>query len=331
MHEGKQAWMVMAAALVMVAVFMLGLLPTPGKAAEPAPTAPREPGKRPALLEPLVPVDAVWETEPMDWQEAEGMDGSYIFVFDCNSETMLYSKTDVRDTLYPASITKLFSVWVAMQYLSPEQEIQAGRELGLLQPGSSTAYIAYGSVLTAEMLAEGMLLPSGNDAAYILAAAAGRAIGGEDLPAAQAVAAFVEEMNRQAQGLGMKGTHFENPDGYHAEGHYSCPEDLAKMGMLALEDPLISRLVRLQSDRVRFASGEVCTWRNNNRLVRADSEYYCPAAIGLKTGYTRQAGQCLLAAFEAEGKTILVGIFGAESKVTRYENAVKLMELAMGT
>ncbi len=330
MHEGKQAWAVMAAAAVMTVVFVLGLLPTQGKAAEPEPTRPREQVMRPALLKPAVAADAVAETEPTNWEAAKGMDGSHIFVYDCEEETMLYSSTDVRDTLYPASITKLFSVWVAMQYLAPEQEIQAGRELGLLQPGSSTAYIPYGSVLTAGMLAEGMLLPSGNDAAYILAAAAGRAIGGEELSAVQAVAAFVEELNRQAEELGMKGTHFENPDGYHDEGHYSCPEDLAKMGALALGDLLISRLVRLQSDSVRFASGEVCTWRNNNRLVRSDSEYYCPAAVGLKTGYTKEAGQCLLAAFEAEGRTILVGIFGSESKVSRYENAVKLMEMAMG-
>ena len=73
---------------------------------------------------------------------------------------MLFSSTPSTDALYPASITKLFSAWVALQILEPDTVVTAGKELGLLQPGSSTAYIAYGSSLTAKMLVEAMLLPT---------------------------------------------------------------------------------------------------------------------------------------------------------------------------
>ncbi len=329
MNERRPVIMILTAALFMALLFCLGQLPTPGQAAQPEPAVPREAPMRPPLLRPLVPADTVWLPSADIWQEAETMDGSHIFVYDCNAQKMLYCSTDPRDSLYPASITKLFSAWVALQYLPPEQEVQAGRELGLLKPGSSTAYIAYGSVLTVEMLVEGMLLPSGNDAAYVLAAAAGRAItGDENTSAARAVEVFVEDMNRQAEKLGLTGTHFENPDGYHAEGHYSCPADLAVMGRLAQEQEIIARYARCRSDSVRFVSGERCTWRNTNRLLNPESEYYCPAAIGLKTGYTGQAGYCLLAAFDTERGTVLVGIFGSENKTSRYENAVTLMGIA---
>ena len=329
MNKRRPVILILTAALITVLLFSLGQLSTPGQAARPESPELRKAPNRPPLLQPLVPADIAEETPPDIWQEARTMDGTHIFVFDCREKELLHCSTDPRDSLYPASITKLFSAWVALQYLPPEQEIQAGRELGLLQPGSSTAYISYGSVLTAQMLVEGMLLPSGNDAAYVLAAAAGRAIAGDEpLSAARAVDIFVEEMNRQAEALGMTGTHFENPDGYHAEGHYSCPEDLAVMGTLALENGIIARYARCRSDSVRFASGETCTWRNTNRLLNPQSPYYCPAALGLKTGYTRQAGYCLLAAFEGEEGPLLVGIFGAEDKTSRYENAVTLMELA---
>jgi len=332
MNEGRPVIIVLTAAAILSLLFCLGQLPTPGQAAQPQPTAPPETQPMLQLLPALVPEEPSEPAPSVSWQGAEEMDGSHIFVYDCSAEKMLYCSTDRRESLYPASITKLFSAWVALQYLHPEEELQAGRELGLLQPGSSTAYIAYGSVLTVQMLVEGMLLPSGNDAAYVLAAGAGRVISGEEgLSAARAVECFVEEMNRQAELLDLRGTHFENPDGYHSEGHYSCPEDLAVMGTLALENTVISRYARCRSDSVRFASGESCTWRNTNRLLNRESDYYCPAAIGLKTGYTRQAGYCLLSAFDTEMGTLLVGIFGAEEKLSRYENAVKLMEMATGT
>lgn len=330
MHQRNHVLFISTAIALLTALFAAGQLPTAGQAAEPEPTAaihrPEESSRPLPLPEPTQ------ETRPgPDWSCVSDGDGEHIFLYDCTGDAMLYCTGSPRDSLYPASITKLFSAWVALQYLPPETRIQAGRELGLLQPGSSTAYIAYGSVLTAEMLVEGMLLPSGNDAAYVLAAAAGRAIAGDEkTEAARAVEIFAEEMNRQAEALGMKGSHFENPDGYHAEGHYSCPEDLALIGKLALENEIIARYVRCRSDSVRFVSGETCTWRNTNRLLNPESEYYCPAALGLKTGYTRQAGQCLLAAFDTGDRILIAGIFGAESKTSRYETAVKLMEIAQG-
>ena len=329
MHERRRAELVLAAVALLAGLFTLSRLPAVEVVREPEPSEPPETEAVAVLATEIIPTET--ETPQIDWSAAESLAGECVFVYDCGTEQLLYCSTDSRECIYPASITKLFSAWVALQYLQPEQTVQAGQELGLLQPGSSTAYIAYGSILTVEMLVEGMLLPSGNDAAYILAAAAGREILGESqVGATQAVEAFVEEMNRQAEEQGLVGTHFENPDGYHADSHYSCPRDLAVMGKLALEDPVINRYARCRSDAVRFASGETCTWVNSNRLLNPNSEYYCSSAIGLKTGHTKQAGYCLLAAFETDAGDILVGIFGAEDSLSRYTDAVALMEMATG-
>ena len=253
----------------------------------------------------------------------------HIFVYDTGSREMLYCNTESTDTLFPASITKLFTAYVALEILEPDTVVTAGKELGLLQPGSSTAWIAYGSRLTAEMLVEAMLLPSGNDAAFVLAAAAGRALlDKEKASAKDAVAAFMEEVNRRGQALGLANTHFETPDGYHRDNHYSCPGDLSTIGELALSNVIIASYAQLQQDSAIFKSGETITWYNTNRLLNPESAWYCPEAVGLKTGYTKEAGYCLLAAFRNGESHILVGIFDSENKLSRYSDAVDLYHAA---
>lgn len=253
----------------------------------------------------------------------EELTAEHVFVFDVEKEEMLFCNTPEEETLYPASITKLFTAWVALQMLSEDAVVTAGWELGLLQPGSSAAFIALDSRLTVEMLVEGMLLPSGNDAALVLAAAVGRyLLGDKKTTASAAVAEFVAEMNRAAKVLGLKNSHFENPDGYHAENHYSCPADLVRIAQLALDEPVIARCMGLQKDRVTFASGQTHIWENTNRLLNPESGYYCPDAVGMKTGYTGSAGYCLMAAF-GEGP-LVIGIFGGKDAASRYEDAVTL-------
>ena len=259
--------------------------------------------------------------------QTDAMEASFVFAYDTAGQQMVLCTTSETQSLYPASITKLFSAWVALQILPADAVVTAGWELGFLQPGSSMAFIALDSRLTVEMLIEGMLLPSGNDAAYVLAAAAGRKIAGSpELSAKKAVAVFVEEMNRVAEEVGLVNSHFVNPDGYHGEDHHSCPGDLATIGELALEDPIIAKYMGLQQDTVTFASGETITWYNTNRLLNPESAWYCEAAVGMKTGYTQEAGYCLLAAFEKEDGHILVGIFDGENKLSRYTDAVTLFE-----
>lgn len=289
------------------------------------------------------PTETGMATEPTDCSEvtlpadprpealaeaAQGMKAGSIFVYDTALGEMLYCSTGDGERLYPASITKLFSAWVALKYVNPEQVVTAGDELGLVQPGSSTAYIKRGCRLTAQMLVEGMLLPSGNDASYVLAAAAGRAAAGDEtLDGESAVAVFVEVMNREARQLGLKGSHFTNPDGYHDEDHFSTPEDIVRMAELALSQPVIARYVGLQQDTVVFDSGEWANWYNTNSLINPESPYYVPAAAGLKTGYTSEAGYCLLAAFDCGEGQIIIGIFDAETKLSRYTDAIALLNL----
>ena len=308
--------------------------PTEETAGETAPetSAPEQPTEE--TVEETQP-ESTPPQEALLWQKLEAavsdMEAGCVFVYDTAQERMLYCSTAGEQTLYPASITKLFSAYVALLYLEPEQVVTAGEELSLVQPGSSTAYISRGCRLTVEMLVEGMLLPSGNDAAYVLAAAAGRAIAVDPgLSAVQAVQVFVAEMNREAYRLGLKNSRFTNPDGYHAGGHYTCPDDIALIAALAMREPTIARYAGLQQDQVTFESGEWITWYNTNGLLDPSWCYYIPTALGMKTGYTSEAGYCLLAAFPGGGEHILIGVFGGATKNGRYAYAGELLDVIQG-
>lgn len=270
------------------------------------------------------------QTEPSQvWIACEAVagkaDGRHIFVYDARELEMRYCSTDTLDKLYPASITKIYAALVALMYLQPDQIVTAGGELALVPRDSSRAYINRGSRLTVEMLVEAMLLPSGSDASYVLAAAAGRAIReDESLDGETAVEAFISELNRAAAGVGLKNSHFINPDGYYHEDHYMCPGDVAVVAALALGDPVISKYMGLQQDSVVFESGEHITWYNSNQLITPTSPYYSELASGMKTGYTDGSGHCLLAVFQGD---IVVGIFGSRERYPRYRTAVELYEI----
>ncbi|MBP3673655.1 MAG: D-alanyl-D-alanine carboxypeptidase [Oscillospiraceae bacterium] len=258
---------------------------------------------------------------------ADTIDATQILVYDATSDEILYSKSVQGSKLYPASTTKLFSTYVALQYLAPDTVITAGDELDMLQPGSSIAYISKDHQLTAEMLVEGMLLPSGNDAALVLAAAAGKAIAGDDsLSGADAVQAFVAEMNRMAEELGFEKSHFANPDGYHVGAHYTCVDDMARIAKQALENPIISKYMATFETDVVYASGHSNHWINTNHLLDPESDFYYPGTLGMKTGHTNQAGYCLMSAFKQNGHTLVIGVFGYPGTEARFQDVIKLLD-----
>ena len=265
---------------VLAAILVIALM-LPGSAAAatevtepteaPAP-APTEAAAAPTQEEtepPRYTVDTETEIYRICQEMAAELSYDQLLVYDATEDKILYMDTREGRKLYPASITKLFSSYVALQYLDPLDPITARRDvLDMVQPGSSVAYIGSGSKLYTQTVIEGMMLPSGNDAAMILAAAAGWKIAdNEELSAEEAVQAFVAEMNRMADELGFERSHFSNPDGWHTGSHYTCLEDMARIAKLALENKTIARYMRTGEDEVTFLSGHKLEWKNTNTLV----------------------------------------------------------------
>ena len=258
-------------------------------------------------------------------EAAKTLSARQILVYDSTDDQLLYTKSVDGGKLYPASITKLFTCYVALQILDPSKVVTAGSELNLVAEDSSMAYIYRNQQVTVKMLVGGMMMPSGNDAAMIMAAAAGRKLAGDSkLPAEEAVRTFVAEMNRQAKELGFEKTHFTNPDGYHVGSHYTCLNDMIRMAELALDNDIIRRYMGYYGLNLTYVSGQSNTWISTNQLLNKNGEFYCEDAIGMKTGHTGQAGHCLMSAFEIGDKTIVIGVFGCRDKNARFADSIVL-------
>ena len=292
---------------------------TPATTLPPETTVPTTP---PTTLPPVTEPD--WTTVPED----RVITAQKAFVYDCDTKNFVHLIGDPQEPLYPASITKLITAFTVLQYLSPEEILTVGDELDLVPWDSSVAGLQKGDSLTVDRLIEGMMLPSGNDAANTLAVGAGRLIAEDDsLPAADAIKAFMKEMNRTAKAYGMSDSHFTTPDGYHDPEHYTTMEDLATLGLLILDMPEVLKYTNLPSDQIALDETRILDWKNTNALIHPESEFYCSAAVGLKTGQHSAAGKCLLSAFRFNGKTVLIGVFGCADDPERFADTLQLLQL----
>lgn len=288
--------------------------PTPTITETPAPTPP--------------PTTAPPPTVPIPTVEEGVLEAPYVFVYNSGTETMYYTSGGEDTRIAPASLTKLLTAIVALEVLDENEVIAVGSEVSLIAANSSVAYISRGQKLRVDMLIEGLLLQSGNDVAYTLAVAAGRELANNpSLSAKGALRRFVEYMNYRSAEMGLTNTHFENPDGIDGEDHYTCLADLAKMSVLAMKNPTIRKYVGKATDSVTYESGQTITWSNTNELLHTNSKYYCADAVGLKTGTTTKAGNCLISAFPKDGGYLFVGVLGGKSYYGRYTDTLALYNL----
>lgn len=308
----------------------LSLTAPPSTAPEPsqAPAEPEEPEplpsgtgytlQEPTAQKPLKPYIAV-----------SNLSAKNYFIYDTRIGEFLYISSAANKALYPASTTKLFTSYVALQYLAPEDIVTVGKELSYVAYDASVAGFQKGDRVSVEALVYSALLPSGCDASYILAAAAGRVIlGDKSATAKNAVRAFMDECNRLAKKLGMENTNLVTPDGYHNDDHKISMQAFAIIGKCCLENKLIARATASMEATVSYtsSSGKRCslTLRNTNQIIQTGSKYYSTHAVGLKTGFTDDAGYCLLTAYQVDGRYILVGIFGCSQPTDRFQDANKL-------
>ena len=273
------------------------------------------------------------ETEPtwMDFPEDREITAAQAFIYDQDELLMETIKGGENDKLYPASVTKLLTAYVALQYLLPTDKVVAGDVLDLVGAGSSVAEIKKGDVLTVEELIAGLLLPSGNDAAYVLAEACAReAEGDTTLSGWSAISIFMREMNAYAKVIGMKNSNFTNPDGYHDPNHYTTQADLVKLTQAVLENDTIMKYTKVSTMDMTLG-GETVQWHNTNAIVDPTSAYYCPYAIGRKTGKTPSAGSCLLTVFTYGEHTWIIGVFGCATDESRFEDTLQIFNKAYKT
>jgi len=208
----------------------------------------------------------------------------------------------------PASLTKLMTAYITFSALR-QRSIALGQTIKVSErawhvPGSRM-FIEPRKPVTVQELLHGMIVQSGNDACIALA----EAIAGSE-------AAFVERMNREAQRLGLKDTHFTNASGLPDPHHYSTTSDLALLASTLIRD--FPEYYQLYSER-EYRYNDI-TQLNRNRLLWLD-----PNVDGMKTGHTESAGYCLVASARRGERRLLSVLVGAATERARTEESQKLL------
>ena len=216
-----------------------------------------------------------------------GVSAQAAAVMDARSGALLYGKNETMK-LPMASTTKIMTALIVLDKLPLDQLVSVdARAVGV---EGSSIYLYEGENMTVENLLYGLMLESGNDAAAALAIATA---GSED--------AFAELMNQKAQELGLVATHFTNPHGLTAQEHYTTAAELAAITSKALENETFRMLVSTKKLLVPTFDGKAeRLFVNHNKMLRLYD-----GAIGVKTGYTKAAGRCLVTAAERDGETYI--------------------------
>lgn len=253
-------------------------------------------------------------------------------LMDLSSGKVLYEK-NMNEKRYPASLTKVMTAIVVLENCNLSDIATVSYDSVMsLSSGYVTANLQIGEELTVEQLLYILMVGSSNDAAIVLA----EHVSGS-------IEAFAELMNQKAKKLGCTSTNFVNPNGVHAENHYSTAYDLAIIARYAMQNETFRTLVSTTSyklpitnkydreDRVFTTTNSLLIVNNNNR----SDNYYYKYATGIKTGFTTPAGNCLIASANKNGLELITVVLGAgqtnDGLSERYIDTKNLFEYGYDT
>jgi D-alanyl-D-alanine carboxypeptidase len=228
-------------------------------------------------------------------------------LFDLDTGRVLWRRDPTR-VLPIASLTKMMTALVVVDRIPPGAKVLVTKQ-ALAYQGSGVGVLPKGKWIGVNTMLNGLLLPSGNDAAIALAQRAAGTVPG-----------FVQLMNAKAKAMGLLCTRFSTPSGFLDQGNHSCASDLAAIARAVLREPRLARIVGRRQAVMPFPiKGGHLYLYNNNPLLRQDY----PGTTGVKTGYTQAAGSCLVAT--ARRGSIRLGVVLLHSPNTGAQ-ATKLLD-----
>ncbi|MCG7408688.1 D-alanyl-D-alanine carboxypeptidase [Paenibacillus sp. ACRRX] len=246
------------------------------------------------------------------------LEASAAFVMDADNGDVLFYKNENKP-LPPASTTKIMTALLAVEQADPVEGVIVGSEVNWTAPDESKAGLAPGQLLTWRELISAMMLPSGNDAARTIAVQIGMKHAPAGSTRQQAYDLFVSQMNKKAAELGMTNTQFTNPHGMPSQDHYSTAKDLAVLARAAMGNEIFRQIVMEPEASLSLTSDDNQVEKmvyNRNLLLQLDSGHFYEGANGIKTGYTDQAGYCLVSSANRNGhKVIAVALHSTKDQI----------------
>ena len=216
-----------------------------------------------------------------------GLSAKAAILIDAQSGTVIASKNE-NQLLPMASTTKIMTTLLLLESGDLDSEFKVDNNA--IQVEGSSMGLCEDDIVTKRALCYGMMLPSGNDAAnqtaVLLAGSAEK---------------FAEMMNKRAEQIGLKNTNFVTPSGLHDPNHYSTAYDMAMLAREALKNETFREICGTQKAKLEFGNPPYERWLvNTNKLL-----YMYDGCIGVKTGFTDEAGRCLVSAAEKNGVTLI--------------------------
>ncbi len=233
---------------------------------------------------------------PITFESGPYTNAAAAFVFDPATGRTLYEKNP-DELRPPASTQKLLTALIIAETGNLDKRVVIQHSDTLAEPVK--LYLKAGESYTRRQLLEALLVRSFNDVAVALAR-----------DNAGSVEAFAAKMNRRAAALGATRSRFVNPNGLPAPGQLSTARDMARVALASYRNPTIRTIVNKKTLTFTRANGRVSHYKNTNRVLRG-----WPYCNGMKTGYTKAAGHCLISSASHNGREVIVVILGNNRRV----------------
>lgn len=231
-----------------------------------------------------------------------------VLILDRGSNTVIYEKNGYTKRAM-ASTTKIMTATVVLENSNLTDTVEISKKAA--GTGGSRLGLKTGDKVSVNDLLYGLMLRSGNDAAVALA----EHVGGS-------VEQFAEMMNKKAKQLNLQNTHFITPHGLDKDEHYTTAYELAKLASYALNNKKFATIVNTKQCNI-YINGQIKTISNTNELL---GNLY--GVDGVKTGFTNNAGRCIVTSTTRNGNQIICVVLGADTKKIRTQDSVKLIEYA---
>ncbi len=227
-----------------------------------------------------------------------------IYLVDLPSFTPVFSRNE-NLKLFPASTTKILTALVAYDIYKPDQVITVKKTI----TDGQLMRLVVGEKITVENILYGMLVYSGNDAAYVLADNYG-------------YDKFVNLMNKKVQILGMKNSHFSNPNGFDSGSQFSTAFDLSLAARELLKNPYLSKIVSTKEITISDVDFKYFHQLTNVNKLLGEIQ----GLGGLKTGYTENAGENLVSFYKKNGHQFVIVILKSQDRFNDTRNIIKWIE-----
>ena len=238
--------------------------------------------------------------------------GAAAYLIDADTGRVLYNMNSTQQ-LPIASTTKIMTAIVAIENANLEQGVTVEQsDLDQVPPDASTAGLVAGDYFRLRTLLYGLMLPSGTDASIVIAHIVAGSTGN-----------FVAMMNNKALASHLAHTHFSSPHGFSSDNNYSSAADLVKLTNYAMRNPLFAQIVGQSTYNVRPSLyTNAYHWENTNTLLTS-----YPGADGVKTGWTYDAGVCLVFSARRNGHHLIGVELDASSYDAVFADGAKLLDL----